>query len=91
MDGVPLFGRRRNEIPPPGPIEIPKTGARIGWDRYSCPTARRWDRSCVKSPPGIRTLGWAGKYFERERNIHPDLDGWDGCAFAAGKPQITYT
>jgi bifunctional non-homologous end joining protein LigD len=35
---------------------------------------------------------WAGreKYFERERDIHPDLYGWDGCAFAAGKPQITF-
>jgi hypothetical protein len=35
---------------------------------------------------------WAGreKYFERERDIHPDLYGWDGCAFAAGKSQITY-
>ena len=35
---------------------------------------------------------WAGreKYFERERDIHPDLYGWEGCAYAAGKPQITY-
>ena len=33
---------------------------------------------------------WAEKYFERERVFTPDLYGWDGCAFAAGKPQITY-